>query len=77
MSIIEEVRKSAAGKIDVLLQVAEFDQRAKRYPEAEAVLREALALEPKNLRVLFQLGASIERQKRHEPLQRPPQIVRY
>ena len=35
-------------------------------PQAEATLRDARRLEPKNLSVLFQLGAVLERQKRHD-----------
>ena len=47
-------------------QVADFYQRAKRFPDAESTLRQARELEPKNLRTLFQLGAVLERQKRHD-----------
>ena len=50
----------------MLAQVADFHRRALEYPAAEATLREARALDPRNLRVLFQLGAVLERQKRHD-----------
>ena len=40
--------------------------RPSAIPAAEATLREARELDPRNLRVLFQLGAVLERQKRHD-----------
>jgi tetratricopeptide (TPR) repeat protein len=46
--------------------VAEFYQRASRYPDAEKVLREARAVDARDLRALFLLGAVLERQKRHD-----------
>jgi tetratricopeptide (TPR) repeat protein len=62
--IVDGLVKKAPADVGVLLQVAEFYQRVKRYPDAESALRKARALDPTNLRVLFQLGAAIERQKR-------------
>jgi tetratricopeptide (TPR) repeat protein len=46
--------------------VAAFYQKAKRHKEAEEALRQALARDPKSLRVLFLLGASLERQGLHD-----------
>jgi tetratricopeptide (TPR) repeat protein len=66
LKIIDELRQKAPADLNVLLQVAEFYQRAKRYDDAESALRKARSIEPKNLRVLFQLGAVIERQKRED-----------
>jgi len=48
----------------VLVEVADFYQRAKRYSDAEATLRDARKLSPRDVRILFQLGAALERQKR-------------
>jgi tetratricopeptide (TPR) repeat protein len=50
----------------VLMRVAQFHQRAKRLPEAEAVLRQAREIEPRNHNALFLLGAVLERQKRYD-----------
>lgn len=47
-------------------QVAEFHQRARRYAEAEVLLDRARLADPRNTRVLFQLGAVRERQGRHD-----------
>ena len=63
-------RRRAAREVAVrpegALRVADFYRRAGDFPEAEAALRQALAAEPKNLGALFQLGAVLERQKRHD-----------
>jgi tetratricopeptide (TPR) repeat protein len=64
--IVEKLRTSASADVDVLVQVADFYQKAKRYPDAEAALRQALAKDPKSLRVLFLLGASLERQGKRD-----------
>ena len=66
MLIVEGLRQKSAGKFDALLEVAEFYQQAKRYPDAEQVLSEARKVQPKDLRALFLLGAVLERQKRHD-----------
>jgi tetratricopeptide (TPR) repeat protein len=50
---------------DELAAVAELEQRAHRYDKAEALLKKALAAEPRDLRLLFQMGAVLERLKRH------------
>jgi tetratricopeptide (TPR) repeat protein len=50
----------------VLVQTARFYQRAKRYKDAGEALSQAKAVEPRNLAVLFQLGAVLERQKLHD-----------
>jgi tetratricopeptide (TPR) repeat protein len=52
--------------VDVLLRVAQFHQRGKRFADAEAVLRQARELEPRNQNALFVLGAVLERQKRFD-----------
>ena len=62
------------GKVEVVSRLpdrsihrytyADFYRRARRFPEAEAALRRARELDPKNLSVLFQLGAVLERAKR-------------
>jgi tetratricopeptide (TPR) repeat protein len=64
--LVEGLRQRSAGKLDGLLEVAEFYQRASRYPDAEKVLREARAVDARDLRALFLLGAVLERQKRHD-----------
>jgi len=50
----------------VLGRVADFYRRAGDFPEAEGALRQALVADPKSLATLFQLGAVLERQKRHD-----------
>jgi len=50
----------------VLARVADFYRRAGDFPQAEGALRQALVVEPKSLSTLFQLGAVLERQKRHD-----------
>jgi tetratricopeptide (TPR) repeat protein len=52
--------------VEVLVDVADFYRRARRLPEAESTLREARKAKPADLRALFQLGAVLERQKRHD-----------
>jgi tetratricopeptide (TPR) repeat protein len=64
--LVEGLRQRSAGKLDVLLEVAEFYQRASRYPDAEKTLVEARKVQPRDLRALFLLGAVLERQKRHD-----------
>jgi tetratricopeptide (TPR) repeat protein len=64
LKIIDGLKEKSPADVGVLLQVAEFYQRVKRYADAESSLRRALELDPKNPRVLFQLGAALERQKR-------------
>jgi tetratricopeptide (TPR) repeat protein len=64
--LAEGLRKKSAGKFDALLEVAEFYQQAKRFPDAEQVLAEARKVQPRDLRALFLLGAVLERQKRHD-----------
>src|SRR6185295_13111084 len=63
---VEALRRQNPKDAGVLAQVAEFYQRAKRYPEAESTLRQALELGPANWRMSFQLGAVLERQKRYD-----------
>ena len=48
------------------MRVAQFHQRAKRFSEAETVLRQAREVEPRNQNALFVLGAVLERQKRFD-----------
>lgn len=64
--LVEGLRQRSAGKLDGLLEVAEFYQRASRYADAEKTLVEARKVEPRDLRALFLLGAVLERQKRHD-----------
>ncbi len=64
--LAEGLRKRSAGKFDALLEVAEFYQQAKRFPDAEQVLADARKVQPHDLRALFLLGAVLERQKRHD-----------
>jgi len=42
----------------VLVEVADFYQKAKRYEDAERTLRHAREVDPRSLRTLFQLGAT-------------------
>jgi tetratricopeptide (TPR) repeat protein len=67
-ALIEALRAKAPEdeKAKVLGRVADFYRRAGRFGEAEKALREALDADPKNLASLFQLGAVLERQKRHD-----------
>ncbi len=69
-AIITTVREKAGAepkeKARVLARVADFYRRAGDFPQAEGVLRQALVVEPKSLATLFQLGAVLERQKRHD-----------
>jgi tetratricopeptide (TPR) repeat protein len=64
--LAEGLRQRSAGKVDVLLEVAEFYQQSKRFGDAESVLADARKVQPRELRVLFLLGAVLERQKRHD-----------
>lgn len=64
--LAEGLRRRSAGKIDALMEVAEFYQQSKRFGDAEQVLAEARQAQPKDLRVLFLLGAVLERQKRQD-----------
>jgi tetratricopeptide (TPR) repeat protein len=63
LKLVDALRQKSPADVGVLLQVAEFYQRVKRFADAESSLRKARDLDPKNLRVLFQLGATLERQK--------------
>jgi tetratricopeptide (TPR) repeat protein len=65
--IVEKLSSRTPPEEKALLTVADFYQRAKRYREAEDALRRVRSLGPQDpLRTLFQLGAVLERQKRHE-----------
>ncbi|HSD66169.1 MAG TPA: tetratricopeptide repeat protein, partial [Vicinamibacteria bacterium] len=67
-ALIEGLRARAPKdqKAKVLGRVADFYRRAGRFGEAEKALRESLEADPKSLASLFQLGAVLERQKRHD-----------
>jgi tetratricopeptide (TPR) repeat protein len=67
-ALIEGLRAKAPNeqKSKVLGRVADFYRRAGKFEEAEKALREALDADPKSLASLFQLGAVLERQKRHD-----------
>ena len=60
------LRAKSPSDPKVLGRVADFYRRAGDFSEAESALRQALLAEPKNLGVLFQLGAVLERQKKHD-----------
>jgi tetratricopeptide (TPR) repeat protein len=64
--LVEAMRTKAPADPRVLGRVADFYRRARKLPEAESALREALQADPKSLASLFQLGAVLERQKRHD-----------
>lgn len=64
--LAEGLRRKSAGKADALMEVAEFYQESKRYGDAEQVLADVRRIQPKDLRVLFLLGAVLERQKRQD-----------
>jgi Flp pilus assembly protein TadD len=67
VAAIEKLRLKAPDDVNVLVAVADFYQKAKRYSEMpERTLRHAREVEPKNLRILFQLGAVLERLKRSD-----------
>jgi tetratricopeptide (TPR) repeat protein len=66
LEIVDKLRHAAPKDPRVLVQTARFYQRAKRYKEAGEALSQAKAVEPRNLAVLFQLGAVLERQKLHD-----------
>jgi tetratricopeptide (TPR) repeat protein len=68
IALVEAMRAKAPEdqKARVLGRVADFYRRARKFPEAERVLREALEADPKSLASLFQLGAVLEREKRHD-----------
>ena len=67
-ALVEAMRAKAPTdqRAKVLGRVADFYRRAGKLDEAEKALREALAADPKSLASLFQLGAVLERQKRHD-----------
>lgn len=65
-AVIEALRATAPKDVAVMMEVAGFYQKARRFPQAESALRVAREQEPKNVRVLFALGANLERQKRHD-----------
>ena len=60
------LRAKSPSDPKVLGRVADFYRRAGDFGEAESALRQALLAEPKNLGSLFQLGAVLERQKKHD-----------
>jgi tetratricopeptide (TPR) repeat protein len=66
VQVVEDLRRRFPKDVAVLADVAEFYQRARKFPDAETVLKSARDLEPRNVRVLFQLGATLERQKKNE-----------
>ena len=66
LAIVQKLRAKSPSDLNVLLQVAEFYQRAKRYADAEEALQAARKLDTRNLRGLFQLGATLERQKKFD-----------
>jgi tetratricopeptide (TPR) repeat protein len=67
LAIVETLSSRKPPDEKVLLNVADFYQRAKRYREAEDALQRVRGLGPQDpVRTLFQLGAVLERQKRHE-----------
>jgi tetratricopeptide (TPR) repeat protein len=59
-------KKEKEEKARTLARVADFYRRAGDFPQAEGALRQALVVDPKSLATLFQLGAVLERQKRHD-----------
>ena len=65
-ALMEGLRTKSPQDVGVLMRVAQFHQRARRFPDAEAVLRQARELEPRNQNALFVLGAVLERQKRFD-----------
>ena len=62
-ALMEGLRAKSPQDVDVLLRVAQFHQRARRFSDAETVLRQARELEPRNQNALFVLGAVLERQR--------------
>ena len=66
MALVEKLRASRPDDPKVLAQVADFYRKARQFPEAEAALRRARELTPKDLSTLFQLGAVLERQKKRD-----------
>ncbi|HET8647923.1 MAG TPA: tetratricopeptide repeat protein, partial [Vicinamibacteria bacterium] len=65
-ALMDGLRTKSPEDVGVLLRVAQFHQRAKRFGDAETVLRQARELEPRNQNALFVLGAVLERQKRFD-----------
>lgn len=63
---LEADGKDPKERAQALARVADYYRRAGDFPEAEAALRQALVADPKSLANLFQLGAVLERQKRHD-----------
>jgi tetratricopeptide (TPR) repeat protein len=57
-AIVEKLRKKTPPDAAVLAEVADFYQRAKLYRDSESTLRDARKVNPKDVRILFQLGAS-------------------
>jgi tetratricopeptide (TPR) repeat protein len=49
-----------------LARIADFFRRGRDFEQAESTLRAALEGDPRSLSMLFQLGAVLERQKRHD-----------
>ena len=66
VAAIEKLRRKSPDDVGVLVAVADFYQKAKRFEDAERTLRHAREVEPRNLRALFQLGAVLERLKRRD-----------
>jgi tetratricopeptide (TPR) repeat protein len=65
-SVRDQSGQPAKDRARTLGRVADFYRRAGDFPQAEGALRQALSVEPKSLATLFQLGAVLERQKRHD-----------
>jgi len=65
-ALIRDLRGRAEGNAEMLVEVADYQQRARHFREAEEALRAARALQPEDVRILFQLGAVLERQQRHD-----------
>src|SRR4029079_14686211 len=66
VAAIEKLRQKSPDDVGVLVAVADFYQKAKKFTDAERTLRHAREVEPRNLRTLFQLGAVLERLKKSD-----------
>jgi tetratricopeptide (TPR) repeat protein len=65
-ALVESMLESGKGEVGDTLAAADFYLRGKNLPRAEALFASAAQKDPKNVRALFSLGSSLERQKKYD-----------
>jgi tetratricopeptide (TPR) repeat protein len=65
-ALVESMLQASKDEVPDTLAAADFYQRGKNLPRAEALFAKAAQKDPKNIRALFSLGAALERQKKYE-----------